>query len=100
MLWGSDDPPEWLEASRTSPLLKISSRLIVDFVEERREAARTDDDSPAKEEKRTEKKPRTSPDRREEDRGYKPGERQRLEGLTDADKIGRASCGDSECAYM
>lgn len=37
MIWGADEPkPEWLEASQTYPLMKLSSKAIVDFVEERR----------------------------------------------------------------
>ena len=35
--WGRDEAkPEWLQASRTYPLLKLSSQAIVDWVEQRR----------------------------------------------------------------
>ncbi len=36
-IWGKDETrPEWMTASRTYPLMRLSSRLIVDFVEQRR----------------------------------------------------------------
>lgn len=45
-VWGGDEPkPEWLTASRTGPLLAVTSRMMVDFVERRRSgepAARAD----------------------------------------------------------
>jgi len=35
--WGADEAkPEWLQSSKTYPLLKLSSQAIVDWVEERR----------------------------------------------------------------
>mgnify|MGYP003575627945 CR=1 FL=1 len=42
-IWGKDEArPEWMTASRTYPLMRMSSRLIVDFVEERRHADEKD----------------------------------------------------------
>lgn len=65
MIWGKEEVrPAWMEASRTYPLLKITSRLIVDFVEERRngEAAAEKGDG----------------------KGYSPRQREDLNGLLDA----------------
>ncbi|MDT7935145.1 MAG: CvpA family protein [Sphingomonadaceae bacterium] len=48
-VWGGDEPkPEWLRSSGTYPLLGVTSRMIVDFVEERRHrgAAPTGDGAP------------------------------------------------------
>lgn len=42
--WGQDEPrPEWMRASRTLPLLKVSSRALLDFIDERRGIARPRD---------------------------------------------------------
>jgi membrane protein required for colicin V production len=39
LVWGRDEPkPEWLTASRSYPLLKVTSQAIVVWVEERRAA--------------------------------------------------------------
>lgn len=82
VIWGKDEPqPEWLAAGRSYPLLKLSSRLIVDFVEERRNGSATDDDEQA-EEKREKNKAGKTPD--EPSRGYTPKERRELEDLLDA----------------
>ena len=41
--WGAEEPrPEWLRASRTLPLLRVSSRAILDFVDDRRGRPRAD----------------------------------------------------------
>ena len=35
--WGNSEPrPEWLRASRSEPLLRVTSRAMIDWVEERR----------------------------------------------------------------
>ncbi len=35
--WGHDEPrPEWLRASRSEPLLRVTSHAIIDWVEQRR----------------------------------------------------------------
>src|SRR3546814_15054364 len=58
MLWGNDEPrPDWIEAGRTYPLLKLSSRLIVDFVEERRSGESSEKAERADDGKRERKKP-------------------------------------------
>lgn len=64
-IWGKEAVrPAWMEASRTYPLLKLSSRLIVDYVEERRngDAAKAD----------------------EKGKGYTPEQREDLNELLDA----------------
>ena len=44
--WGRDEAkPAWLQASRTYPLLKLSSQAIVDWVERRRASDGADPDS-------------------------------------------------------
>ncbi len=39
--------PEWMAASKTYPLLRLSSRLIVDFVEQQRQGDEDNPDAPA-----------------------------------------------------
>lgn len=75
--WGSEEPkPEWLQASRTAPLLKVSSGAIVDFVEERRRGGSSDDVEPA--EADTVKSAPAG-----KDDGYTPAERDALDRLFD-----------------
>ena len=47
MVWGAAAPkPAWVAASRTTPLLRLSSAAISDFVEKRRHAGATPSDQP------------------------------------------------------
>lgn len=87
VIWGEDDPPEWVATSKTSPLLKLSSRLIVDFVEERRDAARDGEKAakqPSDPARKNGKKTEGKRHDREDGKGYSPSERQNLEQLLDA----------------
>lgn len=48
MVWGAATPkPAWVTASRTTPLLRLSSAAISDFVETRRHADPTAPDQPS-----------------------------------------------------
>lgn len=39
LLWGPEEPrPAWMRASKTAPLLSVTSRAVIDFVEEQTEA--------------------------------------------------------------
>lgn len=86
VIWGKDEPqPEWLAAGRSYPLLKLSSRLIVDFVEERRNGAAAEDEGDS-DTKADEKQPKGESRREpsEPSKGYTPKERRELEELLDA----------------
>lgn len=90
VIWGKDEPrPEWLAAGRTYPLLKLSSRLIVDFVEERRNDADAESaDEGQKRHSRAEgsqkrgKAERKAP--ADGSKGYTPRQRHELDELLDA----------------
>jgi len=100
LMWGKDQPrPAWMAASRTYPLLKLSSRLIVDFVEERRgtvsDGARADAgdddsgrDSAARRSAHHGASSRGKPPRRRDDdedaKGYTSQQRHSLDALLDA----------------
>lgn len=44
--WGRDEPrPEWVRASRTLPLLTVSSRALLDFIDTQRGVVRPDGDA-------------------------------------------------------
>lgn len=49
LVWGANEPkPEWLRASRTYPLLTLSSKAVTDYIDERRKAPdETKPDAPA-----------------------------------------------------
>lgn len=84
--WGSEEPkPEWLQASRTAPLLKVSSGAIVDFVEERRNGGDNDDDAEPAEVDTIKSAPVRKPAGKPSDRddGYTPAERDALDRLFD-----------------
>lgn len=101
VVWGKDEPrPDWIAAGRTYPLIKLSSRLIVDFVEERRtgdteQADRADGSSDKRGRKagRTSEKQTDSDNRKgskspddnnEENKGYSSKDRRELNDLLDA----------------
>ena len=88
VVWGKDEPrPGWLAAGSTYPLLKLSSRLIVDFVDERRNADDEDavpaDEKPGKHAKPAHKGKRDSSDEGDS-KGYTPRQRHDLDDLLDA----------------
>lgn len=92
VLWGKDEArPGWIGAGRTYPLLKLTSRLIVDFVEERRDAddAEADEEEPRKSGD-AKARPRPGSHSKDKDRGskdkggYTPQQRRDLDELLDA----------------
>ena len=39
VIWGKDEPrPRWMQAAKTAPLLDITARVVIDYVEEQRAA--------------------------------------------------------------
>ncbi len=39
VIWGKDEPrPRWMQAAKTAPLLDITARVVIDYVEEQRTA--------------------------------------------------------------
>lgn len=105
--WGrAEKQPEWMAAGRTYPLLKLTSRLMVDFVEERRGAddaeakpsaapaskskKRSIDNTPQKApadgkvQRDKAQQDKASGQHLEEDDGYTPRERRGLDELLDA----------------
>lgn len=85
VIWGKDEPrPNWIQAGRTYPLLKLSSRLIVDFVEERRSASDEEKSDATPEKKKSSGKAKRGSDKGDESEGYTPRQRHELEDLLDA----------------
>ncbi len=92
VVWGKDSTrPGWIEAGRTYPLLKLTSRLIVDFVEERRAGGKEGADTADEDGSNRQQTPgRHSGHKQKDDfekqgsRGYTPKQRRDLDELLDA----------------
>ncbi len=83
VIWGKDEPrPRWMQAAKTAPLLDITSRAVIDYVEEQRTSAGADDVAADKSAKPADKSAKPA-DKGADGKGYSNEQRSALDSLFD-----------------